>query len=50
MPPGYFDLQVNGYGGVDFNSDDVTLESLRGACEKLQAGGVGGFLATIITE
>jgi N-acetylglucosamine-6-phosphate deacetylase len=46
----YFDLQVNGYGGFDFNRDDLTGEQLREACERLEANGVGGFLATIITE
>ena len=46
----YFDLQVNGYAGVDFNRDDVTADDLHRACVKLEADGVGGFLATIITE
>lgn len=44
------DLQVNGYGGIDFNQDDLTLEQLRTACQRLQADRVGGILATIITE
>src|SRR5436190_15808474 len=48
--PGYFDLQVNGYGGVDFNQDDLTPEALRRACEKLVGDGVDQILATIITE
>ena len=48
--PDYFDLQVNGYAGVDFNQDDLTAEHLNKACEKLAADGVGGVLATIITE
>src|SRR5947207_1205253 len=47
---GYFDLQVNGYGGVDFNQDDLTPDALHRACEKLSADGVDGILATIITE
>src|SRR5439155_23375240 len=47
---GYFDIQVNGYGGVDFNQDDLTPEMLHRACEKLSADGVSGILATIITE
>ena len=47
---GYFDLQVNGYGGIDFNKDGLTAEELHRACERLDADGVGGFLATIITE
>ena len=47
---GALDLQVNGYGGVDFNSDALTFEQLHFACEKMAADGVGGFLATIITD
>ena len=46
----YFDLQVNGYGGVDFNQDDLTAEALHATCERLAADGVGQILATIITE
>ncbi|HEY0256647.1 MAG TPA: hypothetical protein VGC39_04315 [Candidatus Methylacidiphilales bacterium] len=45
-----FDLQVNGYGGVDFNQDDLGAEDLQRACELLEAHGAGGILATIITE
>jgi N-acetylglucosamine-6-phosphate deacetylase len=44
------DLQVNGYGGVDFNKDDLTADELHLACEKLRADGAGQILATIITE
>ncbi|MHB1033873.1 MAG: N-acetylglucosamine-6-phosphate deacetylase [Pirellulales bacterium] len=47
---GYFDLQVNGFGGVDFNQDDLTADGLHTACERLEADGVSGILATIITE
>lgn len=46
----YFDLQVNGYGGVDFNQNDLSADALRRACELLRDHGVGGILATIITE
>lgn len=46
----YFDLQVNGYAGVDFNRDDLTAEELHRACERLEADAVVGILATIITE
>ncbi len=48
--PGFFDLQVNGYGGVDFNHDGLTPESLHTACVRLAADGVDGILATIISE
>lgn len=47
---GYFDLQVNGYGGVDFNSEALTADGLHLCCQKLQADGVGAILATIITD
>jgi N-acetylglucosamine-6-phosphate deacetylase len=47
---GYFDLQVNGYGGVDFNQDTLTGEDLERACARLADDGVAGVLATIITE
>jgi len=47
---GYFDIQVNGYAGVDFNQDDLGTDDLSRACERLRADGVDGILATIITE
>jgi N-acetylglucosamine-6-phosphate deacetylase len=46
----YFDLQVNGYGGVDFNQSDLNAEQLHAACEKLKEDQVSGILATFITE
>lgn len=45
-----FDIQVNGYGGIDFNQDALTAKDLHSVCQRLQADGVGGILATIITE
>ncbi len=45
----YFDLQVNGYAGIDFNQNDLSLENLEKACVKLKQDGVEGILATIIT-
>jgi N-acetylglucosamine-6-phosphate deacetylase len=46
----YFDLQINGYAGVDFCSLDLTGEEMRRACEALAADGIDGILATIITD
>jgi N-acetylglucosamine-6-phosphate deacetylase len=43
------DLQVNSFGGADFNSDDLTAPNLHEACLRLRAAGGGEFLATIIT-
>jgi N-acetylglucosamine-6-phosphate deacetylase len=47
--PDYFDLQVNGFGGIDFNSDELTLEQIEAACAQLRAVGVPRILATVIT-
>lgn len=47
---GCFDLQVNGYAGVDFNSNDLTREELQLACRKLRDDGVDRILATVITD
>jgi N-acetylglucosamine-6-phosphate deacetylase len=46
----YFDLQVNGYAGIDFNQDDLSAEDLRHACRRLEEDGVAGILATVITD
>ncbi len=46
----YFAIQVNGYAGVDFNADDLTGEALHRACQRLLDDGVGGILATMITD
>jgi N-acetylglucosamine-6-phosphate deacetylase len=47
---GYIDLQVNGYGGIDFNQNDLSPDQLHLACQKLRDDGVSGILATIITD
>lgn len=47
---GYFDIQVNGYGGVDFNQDDLSLEDLLKACRLMREQGVDAMMPTIITE
>lgn len=46
----YFDLQVNGYAGIDFNGDDLVPEALHQACAALRHDGVSGILATVVTE
>ena len=45
----YFDLQVNGYFGIDFLRDEMTCDELHTACDAMQRDGVGGCLATITT-
>ncbi|MBN1816838.1 MAG: amidohydrolase family protein [Sedimentisphaerales bacterium] len=48
--PGWVDLQVNGYRGVDFSSPELTVESLARACKELGQAGTTAFLATVITS
>ncbi|HUF63228.1 MAG TPA: N-acetylglucosamine-6-phosphate deacetylase [Verrucomicrobiales bacterium] len=45
-----FDLQINGYRGVDLNHDSLDPEALHAACETLRRENVDGFLATVITD
>ena len=48
--PGFFDLQVNGFAGVDFNDPSATPEALRTALAALRATGVTRLLPTLITS
>ncbi|MCX7848311.1 MAG: amidohydrolase family protein [bacterium] len=48
--PGFIDLQVNGYGGVDFSRVGLTVEGVRRCVEGLVARGTVGFCATIVTS
>ncbi|MEX0326502.1 MAG: N-acetylglucosamine-6-phosphate deacetylase [Puniceicoccaceae bacterium] len=45
-----FDFQVNGFAGVDFQSDDLTLEDLRKAVEALHAHQTVAMFLTLITD
>ncbi len=47
--PGFVDIQVNGFAGVDFNSADVTAEQIGEALAALRATGVTRLLPTLIT-
>ena len=47
--PGLFDLQVNGFAGVDFNDPALTAPALDRALEAMLATGVTECLPTIIT-
>jgi N-acetylglucosamine-6-phosphate deacetylase len=46
---GLFDLQVNGYAGVDFNSTALTADALDHALEMMRSSGVTSCLPTLIT-
>ena len=47
---GLFDFQVNGFGGVDFQSDDLTRAQLEHAVAALRLHGTTGIFATLITD
>lgn len=49
MNRGWIDLQVNGYGGVDFNASGLTVEKVKAVTERLEADGTGGYLPTLVT-
>jgi N-acetylglucosamine-6-phosphate deacetylase len=46
---GFFDPQVNGYSGVDFNGKGLTGDRLHHAARSLAASGVTRFFPTLIT-
>ena len=46
---GWVDIQVNGYAGVDFNSDRLTVDQLLAVCDRLERDGISKILPTIIT-
>ena len=49
LSPGWLDIQINGFMGVDFNSP-VSTDDFLHAVEALAAVGVTRFLPTIITN
>ena len=48
--PGFFDLQVNGFAGVDFNDPATRPEDVRRTADALLSTGVTRFLPTLITS
>ena len=50
IAPPLFDLQVNGFAGVDFQQDNVTVDQLLAATRSLQAFGCARYLLTLITD
>lgn len=48
--PGFFDLQVNGFGGIDFNAPDLTSDLVVDALARMRATGVTRCLPTLVTS
>src|SRR5260370_40523543 len=49
LAPGFIDLQVNGFAGVDFNSPLASHEEIQRAIGVIFSTGVKRFLPTVIT-
>jgi len=50
IAPPLIDLQINGFGGIDFQQDKLTLEDLLSATRQLAAAGCATWLLTLITD
>jgi len=50
LAPALFDAQVNGFGGVDFQQDDLTADDLLRAVRGIREAGCSRFLLTLITN
>ena len=48
--PGFVDLQVNGFAGVDFSAPTLDTEAFAGACRSMRQSGTAAFLPTLITS
>jgi len=50
IAPGLIDIQINGFGGIDFNRPLESDEAWHYATKQLYAHGCTGFLLTLITN
>jgi N-acetylglucosamine-6-phosphate deacetylase len=48
--PGFVDLQVNGFGGIDFNDVNLTPDAVTTALDRMVETGVTRVLPTLITS
>jgi N-acetylglucosamine-6-phosphate deacetylase len=49
VAPGFIDLQVNGFAGVDFNAPDTPHDQIARAIRAIASTGVTRFFPTVIT-
>jgi N-acetylglucosamine-6-phosphate deacetylase len=50
IAPGLVDLQINGFGGIEFNDGELTIEKVRQVAISQDPFGVTAFLATCTTD
>ena len=49
LAPGFIDIQVNGFAGVDYNSEKTSLEEIARSIHVIYSSGVARFFPTVIT-
>ena len=49
LSPGWLDIQVNGFGGIDLNAPDLQPEGVHAITRRLQQEGVTAWCPTVIT-
>jgi N-acetylglucosamine-6-phosphate deacetylase len=49
IAPGLIDIQLNGIGGFDLNTDDVTVDTVKEIVKVMHQGGVTRFCPTVVT-
>ncbi len=49
IAPGFIDIQVNGFAGIDFNHSDFSGDDLVDVCRQMLTTGVTRFCPTLIT-
>lgn len=50
VPARWFDFQINGFGGIDFQAPAVTLAEMEHAVAVMRHHGVAGMFLTLITD
>lgn len=50
IAPGLFDLQINGYGGIWFSDEQLTVEQVLTVLDKLPQHGISRVCPTLITN
>lgn len=50
IAPAFFDLQINGCGGISFNSPHLTDDAIRRVAAVCHRHGIGAFCPTLITH
>ncbi len=49
LAPGFIDIQVNGFAGVDYNSAQTSMEEIARSIHVIYSTGVSRFFPTVIT-